>query len=80
MQDLVLIGAGGFGREVAWLVNNINRFQETWNLIGFIDNNSHLEGSIINGLPVLGGMEWFDSRESAISVACTIGKPKLRKK
>lgn len=73
MQDLVLIGAGGFGREVAWLVNNINRFQETWNLIGFIDNNSHLEGSIINGLPVLGGMEWFDSRESAISVACTIG-------
>ncbi|MEK3697501.1 acetyltransferase [Paenibacillus sp. FSL R7-0312] len=80
MQDLVLIGAGGFGREVAWLVSNINRVKETWNLIGFIDNNSALKGETINGIPVLGGVEWFGTREANISVVSTIGNAKTRRK
>ncbi|WP_310829920.1 acetyltransferase [Paenibacillus pedocola] len=80
MQDLVLIGAGGFGREVAWLVSNINKVQETWNIIGFIDENPSLKGSTINGYPVLGGIEWLESTDKPISVCCTIGNTILREK
>ena len=25
MQDIVIIGAGGFAREVAWLIEDINK-------------------------------------------------------
>lgn len=25
MKDIVIIGAGGFGREVAWLIEDINK-------------------------------------------------------
>lgn len=28
-------GAGGFGREAAWLVEEINRSHPTWELLGF---------------------------------------------
>lgn len=80
MKDLVLIGAGGFGREVAWLVENINRVQKEWNLIGFIDIDSAIKGEILNGLPVLGGLEWLETRERSIYVSCTIGNPKIRGK
>lgn len=39
MKDIVIIGAGGFGREVAWLIEDINRIKQTWNIIGFVDDN-----------------------------------------
>lgn len=32
MKDLYIIGAGGFGREVAWLVERINDVSFEWNL------------------------------------------------
>ncbi|MEK3760025.1 acetyltransferase [Paenibacillus sp. FSL P4-0338] len=78
MKDLVLIGAGGFGREVAWLVDNINKVEKVWNLVGFIDP-AH-KGESLNGVPVLGGMEWLSSRQSPVSVVCTIGNPEIRSK
>jgi hypothetical protein len=34
MKDLYIIGAGGFGREVAWIVERINSIKPTWNLKG----------------------------------------------
>ena len=37
MKDLYIIGAGGFGREVLWLVKRINAMNPTWNIKGFID-------------------------------------------
>ena len=39
MKDLVIIGAGGFAREVAWLVEEINKEKPSWNLIGYIDED-----------------------------------------
>ena len=33
MKKLYIIGAGGFGREVAWLVERINEKAQTWDLL-----------------------------------------------
>ena len=38
MEKIVIIGAGGFGREVKWLIDRINKTSGTWDLIGFIDD------------------------------------------
>jgi len=33
LKSLVIIGAGGLGREVAWLVADINRQRQEWILL-----------------------------------------------
>ena len=54
MEDLIIIGASGFGREVAWAVERQNKVAPTWNLLGFLDDNDELQGKDVNGYRVLG--------------------------
>ena len=61
MKDLYIIGAGGFGREVAWLVERINCVNPTWNLVGFIDDQEELWGTYEDGIEVLGSCEYLKS-------------------
>ena len=39
MKDLIIVGAGGHGREVLEWVMDINIDNPTWNVLGFIDDN-----------------------------------------
>lgn len=54
MRPLVLVGAGGLGRETAELVRAINGTAATWQLLGFVDDSPALAGAVVAGLPVLG--------------------------
>ena len=54
MKDLVIFGASGFGREVAWAVERLNKVTPTWNLLGFMDDADDIQGTEINGYKVLG--------------------------
>ena len=78
MKNLIIIGASGFGREVAWLVERINKSNPTWNLLGFVDDNSSIVGSIINGYEVLGTTEDIKNYLNC-SFVCAIGASKVRK-
>lgn len=78
MTKLIIIGASGFGREVAWLVERINQKKPTWNLIGFIDDNDDIQGKNINGYNVLGKTECIAKYEDAYYV-CAVGAAKTRK-
>lgn len=78
MKDIVIIGAGGFGREVAWLIEDINNLKLTWNLIGFVDDNNSITGSKINGYPVLGNVDWLLDKD--VYVVNAIGNPIIKKK
>ena len=55
LKNLVIIGAGGAGRETALIVEEINSVSKKWNLLGFIDDNKGLKGKYINGYKVIGG-------------------------
>lgn len=79
MKDLYIIGAGGFGREVAWLVERINDVSSEWNLKGFIDDNESIWGSKEDGYPVLGGCEYLKKMGDVYAV-CAVGSAKVRKK
>lgn len=58
-QDLVIIGCGGFGREVADVVDAINQAETAWNVLGFLDDNPSpvdIERVEQRGLEVLGNV------------------------
>ncbi len=82
MKDIVIIGAGGFGREVAWLIEDINREKKEWNLLGFVDDNEMIQGNEINGYRVIGTTDWLNTQEMYVvnSIADPIVKKKIMEK
>ena len=78
MKDIVIIGAGGFGREVAWLIEDINKENKEWNFLGFVDDNEEIQGKEINGYKVVGNIEWLKNQE--LYVVNAIGDPIIKKK
>ena len=78
MKDLIIIGASGFGREVAWLVERINKKNPTWNLLGFLDDDSGIQYTTINGYKVLGSSS-DASKFKNVSFVCAVGSSKIRK-
>lgn len=78
MNNLYIIGAGGFGREVIWLVERINTLEPTWNIVGFIDDDETRWGTKESGYPVLGGCEYLKRMENVYAV-CAVGAAKTRK-
>ncbi|MEW6273939.1 MAG: acetyltransferase [Bacillota bacterium] len=77
MKKLVIIGAGGFAREVAWLVEDINAVKKEWELLGFIDENPVNHGKVLNGYPVLGDFGFFVHRQfgETVYTVCAVGSP-----
>jgi len=57
LNDLIIVGAGGSSREIAGVVADINKFQDRWNLMGFLDDDASKIGTVVDGLPVLGTTE-----------------------
>ncbi len=55
MKDLAIYGAGGFGRETALLVQQINAISPRWKMKGFYDDGLKI-GQTIDKWPVLGGI------------------------
>ena len=80
MQSVVIVGAGGFGREVLEIFKDQNRVSRQWNILGFIDENTEIHGKAINGYPVLGGLDWIQAhKEIDLSCVVTIGDSRTRK-
>ena len=77
MKDIVIIGAGGFGKEVAWLIEQINQKSPTWNLLGFVDDGIKT-GTFINRYPILGEINYLEGQ--SINLVCSISHPQTRHK
>lgn len=78
MKDIIIYGAGGFGREIACLINRINAVKPEWNLIGFIDDGEPAGRE--NGYgKVLGNLETINNWQTPVSVVISIGKPQIVK-
>lgn len=79
MKKLYIVGAGGFGREVAWLVERINRQSPTWELAGFIDDDPQKIGTKQDNYPVIGDCEYLALQSEECWLVCAIGSPGVRK-
>lgn len=82
MKDLVIIGAGDFGREMANVVERINAIRENpeWDLIGYIDDNPDIQGNIIDGYKVIGTTDYLNTVDQEIFAICSLGVARVRKK
>ncbi|MBR2526884.1 MAG: acetyltransferase [Blautia sp.] len=73
-KKIVLIGAGGFGKEVAEIIADINCREKKYELIGFLDDGKQFcSESRINGYPWLGGSSWILGHKDQVVCTCTVG-------
>ncbi|MFL9546251.1 acetyltransferase [Acinetobacter baumannii] len=74
MKDLIIIGAGGHGKETVWLAKRCGR-----SIRGFLDNTPEKQGSYISDIPVLGTLDQCTQFEDCEFIVA-IGSPRARKK
>lgn len=80
MEDIIIVGAGGFGRELLATINEINAYRPTWNVLGFIDGNVHALDGFDTGYDVLDVLEdWrpTGNEKYAMGIASPQKKEKL---
>lgn len=76
MKQIIIIGAGGHGREVADIVRHQTRQGQHVSLLGFVDDRAELHGTSLDGVPVLGDWDWLEQVDrQAIAVICALGTP-----
>lgn len=73
-RELVVVGAGGFARETVEAVRALNAAGARWRIAGYLDDEPALHGTVIDGVPVLGGTGVLASMPDAAVVVCT-GRP-----
>jgi sugar O-acyltransferase (sialic acid O-acetyltransferase NeuD family) len=78
MKKIAIIGAGGFGREVKMLIDQINAVSPKYTFIGYYDDGKE-KGTLINGFPVLGKVSDLNTVSEVISVALALGNPVYKK-
>lgn len=54
MKEIVILGAGDFGKEVAWLIEEINKRIPTYIILGYLDDDESKIGKMFNGYECLG--------------------------
>ena len=76
MKDLIIVCAGGFGREVYYMAKEIGE----WNIKGFIDDDIHALDGVNIALPIIGTIkDWTpsDNEVFALGVAAPRTKEKV---
>jgi sugar O-acyltransferase (sialic acid O-acetyltransferase NeuD family) len=74
-RPLLLIGAGGFGREAAEALHALNHVDRpVWLLLGFLDDDPATHGTLLGRSPVLGPIDLVHDHADAQVVICT-GRP-----
>ncbi|MBS1586548.1 MAG: acetyltransferase [Bacteroidetes bacterium] len=79
MKKIAVYGAGGFGREVKMLIDQINAASMTYEFVGYFDDGT-AKGTMVNGYPVLGGWEELNLYSEPLCIAYAIGSPATKKK
>jgi sugar O-acyltransferase (sialic acid O-acetyltransferase NeuD family) len=78
MKKMVIVGAGGFGREAAWVVERINVVMLTFELLGFCDDAADKREGVLGAYPLLGPLEKVKERFGAVGFFCAIGNNRVR--
>ena len=78
-KKIVIIGAGGCGREILDIFEACNQEKNQYEILGFIVQKEYSQaGNIVNGYPVLGDFEWFDKNARNVHAICAVGAPQHR--
>lgn len=78
MKKIAIFGAGGFGREVKTIIDEINKNNNIYDFVGYFDDGKE-QGTIINDFPVLGGLNELNNFEEGLCVVICVADPKIKK-
>lgn len=78
MQPLVIIGAGGHGRETLDVVEAVNALEPSYDFLGFLADEA--DGELVGrrGARVLGPPGWLEANDAAFVIG--IGSPAARQR
>lgn len=79
MKKLAIYGFGGFGREVACMINAINEVTPEWDFIGYFDDGQK-KGTANKYGKVLGGIDELNAWDNELNIAFSIASPPVLKK
>lgn len=74
MRKIVIIGTGGCAKEILFLLEENNKINKEWDILGFIDN---VQGNVC-GYPILGNDEWLKNYPGQICAVCAVGNSQIR--
>jgi len=79
MKDIIIVGAGGFGREVLYLIKDINKVNPLWNIKGFIDDNLNALDNIKCDYKIIGTIkDWIPSDKEVFAIG--VASPTVKEK
>lgn len=79
MKDLIIVGAGGFGRETIYVAERINENNPQWNIKGFIDDNLSALDNVTCDYPIIGRIQDWVPTENEV-FALGISSPAIKEK
>lgn len=79
MKELIIVGAGGFGRELLQWIKDINQVENKWIIKGFIDDNISALDNYKCDYKVIGTIKDCQPTEHEV-FACAIASPKVKEK
>jgi sugar O-acyltransferase (sialic acid O-acetyltransferase NeuD family) len=80
MKKIAIVGAGGFAREVAWLISDINRVNCQFEFLGYLVRDAAHPAEHDSSDDILGDFNWLDGNEKVDALAFGIGSPERKSK
>lgn len=79
---VAIIGAGGFAREVRDVCDACPAAGQDCEVVGYVVEARYgAPGTMVNGLPILGGLGWFASSGArGVAAICGVGAPEVRRR
>ena len=74
-REIMIVGAGGFGREAVWTLERINDSTESpaWTVLGFADDAPGKASGSLEGYPLLGPVEQASHDHPGAAVFIAVG-------
>lgn len=79
MKKIIIVGAGGFGRELLQWIKDINEVKPTWEIAGFLDDNLHALDEYEHDTPIIGTINDWQPKEDEV-FALAFGSPEPKRK
>lgn len=82
MKSIVIIGAGDLGKELVWLIEDINKREPTYLILGFLDDDLKKDTYSFYGYKVLGGTDKLEelNRRTPFCAVMAIRDGSIRRK